>query len=72
MKGLKPLNKIGAAFGSYGWSGEAVKLITKELEAMKFDIIDPGLRIQYIPDQSALEQCFEMGRKIGQAVKASK
>jgi flavorubredoxin len=29
MKGLKPLNKIGAAFGSYGWSGEAVKLINK-------------------------------------------
>ncbi|MCK5487260.1 MAG: flavodoxin domain-containing protein, partial [Desulfobacterales bacterium] len=28
MKGLKPLNKIGAAFGSYGWSGEAVKMIT--------------------------------------------
>ncbi len=27
MKGLKPLNKIGAAFGSYGWSGEAVKMI---------------------------------------------
>jgi len=28
MKGLKPRNKIGAAFGSYGWSGEAVKLIS--------------------------------------------
>ena len=35
MKGLKPKNKIGAAFGSYGWSGEAVKLIPNELEAMK-------------------------------------
>ncbi len=27
MKGLRPKNKIGAAFGSYGWSGEAVNLI---------------------------------------------
>jgi flavorubredoxin len=68
MKGLKPLNKIGAAFGSYGWSGEAVKLINKELEAMKFEIIDPGLRIQYVPDKDALEACYELGRKIGQAV----
>jgi flavorubredoxin len=69
MKGLKPLNKIGAAFGSYGWSGEAVKMINQELEAMKFDVIDPGLRIQYVPDKDALEACYELGRKVGKAVK---
>ena len=68
MKGLKPLNKIGAAFGSYGWSGEAVKLINKELQDMKFDVIDPGIRIQYVPENKGLEACFELGRKIGQAV----
>ena len=68
MKGLKPLNKIGAAFGSYGWSGEAVKMLNKELEAMKFDVIDPGLRVQYVPDQDALEASYELGRKIGRAV----
>ena len=69
MKGLKPLNKIGAAFGSYGWSGEAVKIINQELEAMKFDIIDPGLRVQYVPDPDALKNCYDLGRKVGQAVK---
>jgi flavorubredoxin len=68
MKGLKPLNKIGAAFGSYGWSGEAVKMINKELEAMKFEIVDPGLRVQYVPDKESLESCYELGRKIGKAV----
>jgi flavorubredoxin len=68
MKGLKPLNKIGAAFGSYGWSGESTKIITKELKAMKFDIIDPGLKIQYVPDKEGLENCYEFGRRIGQAV----
>ena len=68
MKGLKPLNKIGAAFGSYGWSGEAVKIITQELEQMKFDIIDPGLKIQYVPDRQGLESCYAYGRKIGKAV----
>ena len=68
MKGLKPLNKIGAAFGSYGWSGEAVKLINQELESMKFNIIDPGLKIQYIPDKKGLENCYAYGRKIGKAV----
>jgi flavorubredoxin len=68
MKGLKPLNKIGAGFGSYGWSGEAVKLINKELQDMKFDVIDPGIRIQYVPENKGLEACFELGQKIGQAV----
>jgi len=68
MKGLKPLNKIGAAFGSYGWSGEAVKMINQELEAMKFEIVDPGLRVQYVPNKEALESCYELGRKIGKAV----
>ena len=42
MKGLKPKNKIGAAFGSYGWSGEAVKIINDELESMNFEVIDSG------------------------------
>ena len=68
MKGLKPKNKISAAFGSYGWSGEAVKLISKELEAMKFDIVAPGVKIQYVPDQEDIDACIEFGKKIGRAV----
>ena len=68
MKGLKPLHKIGAAFGSYGWSGEAVKMINAELESMKFEIVEPGLKIQYVPDGEALKSCYELGRRIGRAV----
>jgi len=68
MKGLKPINKIGAAFGSYGWSGEAVKMINSTLEEMKFDIIDPGVRLQYVPDKAGLNACFEFGKKIGKTI----
>ncbi len=68
MKGLKPKNKIGAAFGSYGWSGESVKLISQELEAMKFELVDSGVRVQYVPDQAALDACFALGQKIGRAI----
>jgi flavorubredoxin len=70
MKGLKPKNKIAAAFGSYGWSGEAVKLITGELEAMKFDVIDPGVRIQYVPDSNSLEACYALGGKVAEKLSA--
>ena len=68
MKGLKPKNKIGAAFGSYGWSGEAVKLINREMEEMKFQVIDPGLRVQYVPDDNCIKTCYELGMKIAQAL----
>lgn len=68
MKGLKPKNKIGAAFGSYGWSGESVNLIKNELESMNIEIIDPGLKVQYVPDNQSLEACIELGNKIGKAI----
>ena len=68
MKGLKPKNKIGAAFGSYGWSGEAVKIIEKELTAMKFELIEPGIRVKYVPESENLDACYAFGQKIGKAV----
>jgi flavorubredoxin len=70
MKGLKPKNKIGAAFGSYGWSGEAVKLVENELTDMKIELIQPGLRTQFVPEKPILDVCHEFGRKIGQAAAA--
>ncbi len=68
MKGLKPLNKIGAAFGSYGWSGESVRLIGNELEAMKFEMADSALKIQYVPDKAGVEKCTELGKTIGKMI----
>ncbi len=70
MKGLKPRNKLGAAFGSYGWSGEAMGLIRAEMEAMKFELVDPGLKIQYVPEADGQSDCYDFGRTIGRAVKA--
>ncbi|MCF8144642.1 MAG: flavodoxin domain-containing protein [Deltaproteobacteria bacterium] len=68
LKGLKPKNKVGAAFGSYGWSGEAVKLVTRELEEMGVDMVTPGIRIQYVPDEKDLEACRELAKKIAAAL----
>ncbi len=68
LKGLRPKNKIAAAFGSYGWSGEAVKLIIKELEEMNLKVVDPGLKVSYVPDSEDLKACFQLGKKIGGAL----
>jgi len=64
VKNINLKNKIGAAFGSYGWSGEAPRLV---LEIMKnkfqMQIIEPPLLIKYTPDQTGLEKCRELGKK---------
>lgn len=69
IKGLRPQNKIAAAFGSYGWSGEAVKILNKEFEEMKLEIIDPGVKVQYVPDEANLQQCFDLGVKLATKLK---
>jgi len=70
MKGLKPKNKIGIAFGSYGWGGGAVKEINRTLEELKFDIMEP-LQIKYRPTDDELKTAFEIGVKIAEKVNAS-
>ncbi|MGQ9670314.1 MAG: FprA family A-type flavoprotein [Desulfosoma sp.] len=69
MKGLKPMGKIGSAFGSYGWSGEAVKDMVRWMEEMKIEVVEPPVRVQYVPNHEALAQCVELGRRVGRAVK---
>jgi flavorubredoxin len=69
MKGLKPVNRIGAAFGSYGWSGEAVGQVTKYLEDMKFTLATPGLKVLYAPTEEDLKNCTALGQQIGQMIK---
>lgn len=69
MKGLRPAGKIGVAFGSYGWSGEAVKLITKSLEEMKIKAVSPGISLQFVPNHEGLRKCVELGRELASAIK---
>ena len=53
------------------WSGEAVKILDREFEAMGLEIVTPGLAIKYVPDASALARSFEMGETIGQKINAA-
>jgi len=64
IKGLKPKNLIGAAFGSYGWSGEAVGQIEEKLKEMNVELAHEGFKANYVPDAEALESCRKMGKAI--------
>jgi flavorubredoxin len=70
MKGLKPTGRVGAAFGSYGWSGEAVKLLTEALQGMNIDVIGEGVRVKFTPKAEDLDKCIELGRQIARSVLA--
>ncbi len=64
--------KIGAAFGSYGWSGEAPVMIAERLREIGMTVIDPVLRIQYAPTEKDLEECKRLGKDIANKVKPAK
>lgn len=70
LKGLKFQNKIGAAFGSYGWSGEAVKIIEEHLNRCKIQLVDEGVRAKWQPKSDDLVRCKELGQKVAQAMSA--
>lgn len=63
IRGLKFKKKKAAAFGSYGWSGEAVKEITEMLKGAGFAIVNDGIRCQWVPDEAHLEECRAYGRE---------
>ncbi len=68
IRGLKFKNKKGAAFGSYGWSGEAVKMISEELGKAGFELPVEGLKITWNPDNQQKETCREFGREFVKAL----
>jgi flavorubredoxin len=71
IKGLKPQAKIGAAFGSFGWSGEAAKTLEEKLKQAGVNVIQPPLTLKWVPSPEELQACFEFGKKFGEAVKGS-
>jgi len=66
IKGLKFRAKKAAAFGSYGWSGEAVAQIADALLEAGFELLDDGLRTEWMPDGQALDKCAAYGKALAE------
>jgi flavorubredoxin len=66
IKGLKPKNKLGAIFGSYGWSGEAVSILADDLKEMGVELVAEPLRVKYVPDKVALGKARELGYTVAE------
>ncbi len=70
LRGLKLRNKVGAAFGSYGWSGEAPKMVQKWLEDMKYQLPAPELRLPWVPRESDMAPVHELAKTVAAALPA--
>jgi flavorubredoxin len=69
MKGLRPRKKLGFAFGSYGWSGEAVAQLNEYLKEIQAEVIHEGIKCKYAPNQEVLKSCADLGRLLAQKIK---
>lgn len=62
LSSVCPINnrgKAAAAFGSYGWSGEGVPMITQRLASLKFKVVDPGFKFYFVPSAEEFEKADE-------------
>ena len=60
---VKTKIKSGSVFGSYGWSGEAIKMIEDRLSGLRIKLHRPPLKVKFIPDDAVLSECREFGKK---------
>ncbi len=68
VKGLKLKNKKGAAFGSYGWSGESVPLLEELLEESGIELASAGIKELWNPDEDAMARCVDYGETLGKTL----
>jgi flavorubredoxin/flavin reductase (DIM6/NTAB) family NADH-FMN oxidoreductase RutF len=59
-------------FGSYGWSGEAVDIISGKLKDAGYTLAFEPIRIKFTPTEATLRVCEETGTDFAQALKRAK
>jgi flavorubredoxin len=71
IEGLRPRNKLAAAFGSYGWGGGATAAIEKALKSAGMELAAPAITVKWVPDKNELQKCYEYGQEFAKKVKAA-
>jgi flavorubredoxin len=59
-------SKLGGVFGSYGWTGEGVRLVEDRLRGLKLRVPIPGLRVKLIPTNDEILECEAFGQELAQ------
>ena len=73
LVGLNPIihkGKPAGAFGSYGWSGEAVPKLTAQMQAIGLKLPVEGLKVRFKPSEAQLAEARQFGLDFAAAVLA--
>jgi len=62
---IRDRGKLSGSFGSYGWSGEAVKIIESNLMNLKLKLLGESLFIKFTPHADEIEKAIEYGKIFG-------
>lgn len=71
LDGLDDLDlkgRTGAAFGSYGWSGEGVPMLIDRMKSLGMSVIEPGITAVQMPGKEALDRCYELGKSMASSL----
>lgn len=62
MSPLREKGKLSGCFGSFGWSGEAQKIIETNLATLKTNLIPDNIFVKFTPSEKDLKNCVEYGK----------
>ncbi|WP_432402729.1 FprA family A-type flavoprotein [Wukongibacter sp. M2B1] len=62
------MGKVAGVFGSYGWSGEGIKMAHTLLKQMSFKVPSEPLQKKFFPSEETLKQCFEFGKEFAKLI----
>lgn len=71
LVGINPIIHKGlkaSAFGSFGWSGEAVPMMIERMKSLRLSVIEPGLRVNFVPSPEDLEDAREFGKEFAKGL----
>ena len=61
-------NKVAGAFGSYGWSGEAIPNMENRLKELRMDLLLPSLKINFKPSETDLTKAYRFGESFAEKI----
>jgi len=59
---IRDKGKLAAAFGSYGWSGEASKMIESNFTMLKLKVFEQNLMVKFKPHEPEFARCYAFGK----------
>ncbi len=68
LKGLKPKNRIGFAFGSYGWNPKVLGDVESFMDDLGWDRPMESVNINYVPDPEELDGMKDKGMELAKHI----